>query len=430
MEGISVWLILIVVIVLSGFFSGIEIAFVSANKLRLEIDKGRGGLGAAALRMIVSRPPRLIATLLIGNNFALVIYGLIMAILLENPLQAMLTKVGLGESEMSLLLLQTVISSSVILLVAEYLPKAIFSANPNYYLKSLSIPIWIFYQLFYVPVILVVRFTQWFIRNFLRSKVEESDAPPERIDLGVFLSQLTAGSPDPEEAGEHEVQILQKALEFPNLKARECMVPRTEIVALPLDVSLSELRQKFVSTGHSKIIIYRGDLDEVLGYVHSYDLFRNPNSLASMLLPIQYVPETMPVKDILSQFIQQRKSISIVVDEYGGTSGLITLEDIIEEIFGEIEDEHDKEDLIEEQIDENNYIFSGRLEIDYLNTTYQLEIPPSEEYETLAGFILHHHTTIPPVGESVEIAPFSFEITKGTAARIEEVRMNVLGDKV
>jgi len=430
MEGLLIWLVLVFVILLSGFFSGIEIAFVTANKLRLEIDKGREGLPAKALRTIASRPPRLIATLLIGNNAALVVYGLLMAILLENPLKFLLGFVGAQENEMGLVLLQTLLSTAIILFAAEYLPKAVFSTNPNYYLRVLAIPVWIFFQLFYFPVSMVVRFTRWFIRIFLKGKAEESDGPPERIDLGVFLEQLTHGNPDPEEAGEHEVQILQKALEFPNLKAKECMVPRTEIVALPLDVSLIELRQKFVSTGHSKIIIYRGDLDEVLGYVHSYDLFRSPSSLASMLLSIQYVPETMPVKDILSQFIQQRKSIAIVVDEYGGTSGLITLEDIIEEIFGEIEDEHDTEDLVEEKLDDHTFLFSGRLEIDYLNSNYSLDIPTSEEYETLAGFILHHHTTIPPVGEALDIPPFRFEITKGTAARIEEVRLFAQGAKV
>jgi putative hemolysin len=407
--------LLILVIVLSAFFSGIEIAFVSANKLRLEIDKARTGPGALTLRQTTRSSPRLIATLLIGNNLALVVYGLLMSKLMQPHLEVWFP------NEATLLFIQTLLATVFILLFCEYIPKAMFAGRPNYYLRVFSIPVWIFYQLFYWPVVLIAGISQFIVKLIFRNNVEDKNRAPDKLDLGIFLEEAQSNGTVEDEETLNEVEILKKALAFPNLKAKECMVPRTEITATTLSDSIENVQQLFLSSGHSKIIIYEDTLDEVVGFIHAYALFNEPNSINDMLVPVTYVPETMPVRDLLSQFIQHRKSIAIVVDEYGGTSGLITLEDIIEEIFGEIDDEHDADVKVEKQLSDSSWQFSARLEIDHLNENWNLEIPREGDYETLAGFILHHHPTIPSLGDLIQISPFHIEITRVSGARIDEV---------
>lgn len=400
-----------------------EIAFVSSNKLRIEIDRKQEKILSGIVSYFLKNPSRYIATMLVGNNIALVIYGLAFAALMEEPIRDM---IGNG-SEAGVLLIQTLISTLIILLTAEFLPKTIFRINPNSSLRLFSIPILIFYILLFPVAILTIWISNFTMRYLLRIS---PDSPSKetvfsKVDLDHFITTQHA---ELEKDGEEleDLKIFKNALEFSGLKVRDCMIPRTDVIALEDNTSVEELTKRFVETGLSRILIYRETIDNVIGYVNSKDLFKKPDRIKSLIQAIQIAPEALPVNRLLTGFIKEGKNIAVVVDEFGGTSGIITTEDIIEEIVGEIEDEHDNIDLVEKQIDEGHYLLSGRLEIDYLNEKYLLAIPTTEEYETLAGYIIYNYESIPEKNTSVSIDNYLITITNVSSTRIEEVDLKVL----
>ncbi len=415
-------LLLALSLLLSAFFSGVEIAFISGNRLKLELDKSKPGWVGQWLSFITKSPARFISTVLIGNNIALVVYGMVWGKLFD-PVFEYWLKQGQIYSEGMLIAIQTLISTLVIIVFGEFIPKTIFSLNPNGLLRIVAVPIAFIQVLLYYPVSFTVGLTRFIMKSLLRIPVQDEEVNLQRTDLGYYLREISDQATEAKAEVDHEVQILRNALEFPTIKAREGMVPRPDIVGISVDATLDELREKFIATGHSKIMVYRESLDDIVGFVHSFALFKQPTSIASIVIPVHFVPETMHVKDILTQLIQLRRSVAVVVDEYGGTSGLITMEDIIEEIFGEIEDEHDAEALVEKELDIGKYVFSGRLEIDYLNEKYGLALPEDDQYETLAGYVLHHHRDIPKKDEQIAIGPHLFQITSVTRARIDEIKV-------
>ena len=408
--------IIIVSLLLSAFFSGMEIAFVTSNKLHIELMKKRGELNARLIAPLLKSPSRFIATMLVGNNIALVVYGIEMANVLEPFLRT------LSASDGVVLMLQTLLSTALVLVTAEFIPKVLFGLNANKFMSLFAVPTWAFYYGLYLIVSLVVGVSN-FILKYLMG-VNQLDRKPVfgRIDLQKYLEEQTLGI-EAQEEQDSEIQIFQNALDFSKVKARECMIPRNEIVAMELNESIETLKDKFIETGFSKIIIYKENIDQVIGFTHSYELFKQPKDLKTILLPIALIPETITANEILNLFIKERKSIALVVDEFGGTSGLLTVEDIVEEIFGEIEDEHDTTALEENQIDENTFVLSGRLEIDFLNQKYQLNLPESEEYETLNGLIVYYHQNIPVVKENITISGFRFLILEVNKTRIEKVEL-------
>jgi len=415
--------VILVSILFSAFFSGSEIAFVSSNKLRIEIDKKQKKFFAGIVSIFTKHPSRFIATMLVGNNIALVIYGIAFAGLLEKPIEELLGT----DSHVVVLIFQTLISTLIILLTAEFLPKTLFRLNPNNLLRLLSIPILIFYVILFPVTILTIGISNFTMRHLLRVPPDTKDLEPvfSKVDLNHFLTSLQPEEQKGREALE-DLRIFKNALEFSHLKVRDCMIPRPDMIALEVDTPVNELRRKFIETGLSRILIYVDHIDNVTGYVNSKDLFKRPDRISAQLIPVQFVPETLPVNKLLTSFIKEGKGIAVVVDEFGGTSGVITTEDIIEEIFGEIEDEHDSSDLIEKQLDESRYLFSGRLEIDYLNEKYLLGIPESEEYDTLAGYIIYHYESIPEKGVHAEMDNFLITVTGVSSNRIEQVELRVV----
>jgi CBS domain containing-hemolysin-like protein len=401
-------------LILSAFFSGVEIAFVSANRLRLEIDKKQGLFSSRIVNIFIQNPAQFIATMLIGNNVVLVIYGIVMAGILE-PLLFQITP-----HTYSILILQTLISTLLILVTAEFLPKAIFRLIPNILLNVLSIPILIFYILLFP----IARSIMWISRLFIRKLVDNKNNVINemyvfgKVDLNHLFQDIKQKSKS-ELDTEHEIRIFQNALDFSNVKLRECMVPRTEIVAVEDDCSIEDLRKKFIETGFSKIVVFENSIDNIIGYISSKDLFKNPLSLKSKIIKAPIIPGTMNASRFLQILLQERKSLGIVVDEFGGTSGIVTIEDIMEEIFGEIEDEHDTVEIIEKVLPNKEFIFSGKIQIEHLNDKYKLLIPDSEEYETLAGFIIHNIGRLPVLNEEFNINHFSFKILKIDNKRIE-----------
>jgi CBS domain containing-hemolysin-like protein len=416
-------ILILVSILFSAFFSGMEIAFVSANKLRIEIDRKQKKAFATLVSFFNKHPSRFIATMLVGNNIALVIYGIAFAMLMEEPIRSVLG----DNADAATLLVQTLISTLIILLTAEFLPKTLFRLNPNNSLRLLSLPILLFYVILYPVTILTIGISDFTMKHLFRvSPYTEASKPVfGKVDLDHFLTNL---QPEQNTNGEEtgDLKIFQNALEFSGLKVRECMIPRTDVIALEIDAPMEDLSERFIETGLSRILIYHDTIDNVIGYVNSKDLFRKPQKIKSHLKPIRIVPETLPVNKLLTGFIKEGKSIALVVDEFGGTSGIITTEDIIEEIFGEIEDEHDTSDLVEKQLDKNRYLLSGRHEIDYLNEKYFLGIPNSEEYDTLAGYIIFHYESIPEKETTVELDNFLITITDVSSNRIEEAELKVI----
>jgi len=410
------WLIIISTILLSAIFSGLEIAFITADKMQIEIINKKGGITAKVLTAFTGSPSRFIATLLIGNNLALVTFGVYMEELLE-PQFKLFT-----ENTLFILLLQTIVSTIVILLFAEYLPKTLFRLKPNLTLRFFSYPMYaIFWSLKWV-VISIVEFSKFILRKFLNVDIKEDKPIFGRMELKQYLNERTENTKD-EGKVDSEVQYYKNVLDFQSVKVRDCMVPRTEIIALEINTSLEKLNKVFIETGHSKILIFKDSIDEVIGFVHSKEVFKQPKTIASILLPLDYIPESMLAQRALNNFIQLRKSVLIVVDEFGGTAGMLTVEDILEEILGEIEDEHDKVDLIEEQLSDFKFLFSGRLEVDYLNENYNLRIPTHESYETIAGYIFLHTESIPKEGDVVLIDQFSILIEKVSETRIELIKL-------
>ncbi|WP_311330433.1 hemolysin family protein [Capnocytophaga sputigena] len=412
-EPISI-IIILTTLVLSAFFSGFEIAYVSSNKVHLEILKKQEGVIANVLTKLTRKPSKLLATMLVGNNVALVVYGFEMGKVMTALLPDFFQNV----------LWHTIISTLIILITAEFMPKVFFQIYANQLLKLFAIPAYFFYLLFYPLSSLVMWISDFVLRVFFKTKGDYVPLSFTKVELVDYISEQLENVPKKEEM-DSEVQMFQNALEFSGVKAREIMIPRTEIVAVELNESIENLIATFVSSGFSKILIYNENIDDILGYVHSFDMFKKPKNIKEVLIPIVNIPETIQINEVLNILTRKRKSMAVVLDEYGGTSGIVTLEDIVEELFGEIEDEHDKDNFIEEQLSETEYLFSARLEVEYLNETYHLEIPESEEYETLGGFIVLHNEGIPTQGELIQIPPFSFVIEACSQTKIETVRLVV-----
>lgn len=395
-----------------------EIAFLTSNKLRIELESKQGNISAKIFSYFNKYPSRYLGTMLLGNNIALVVFGILMEVLLEPVIEEHIS------SDILVLFIQTLVSTLFILITAEFLPKNLFRINPNRTLNVFAIPVWIVYWILYPVVFITIGVSEFILQKILRVNIEKENLSFGRIDLDNYVREATSSKNDKNEI-DHEVRIFKNALDFSSIKVRECMIPRTEIVALDVNAPVEELRQKFIKTRLSKILIYEKSIDHIIGYTHSHEMFKNPDSIRSILLPVSVVPESMPANEVLTVFIQQHKSIAIVVDEFGGTSGMVTIEDVMEEIFGEIEDEHDKEELIEKQIDETEYVFSGRLEIDYINDKYKLQLPASEDYSTLSGLLTFYHESIPDLNELIQIEKFIFRVVEVSGTRIELVNVRI-----
>jgi len=406
------WIFLLLAMVASALFSGLEIAFVSANRLKIELDKNKGVFSAKILSIFLKQPAKFIGAMLLGNNVSLVIYSIIMAKFLEPIIITNLTS-----NEFVILLLQTLVSTMAVLFFAEFLPKTLFRINPNKVLLLAALPLIITYYILYPFTYFTVGISN-LILNLFKVDTSESDLAFSKIDLEDFIANIQENQEDGEEV-DTEIQIFKNALGFSDVKVRECMIPRTEIIAIEVESTIEELGEKFIETGLSKILIFRGSIDNIIGYAHSKELFRKPQSIKSVLLPVTVVPEVMAAEELLKQCLKNRRSITVVVDEFGGTSGILTVEDLIEEIFGEIEDEHDKEEFIEQKIDENTFQFSARIEVDYINEKYRLNLPNSEEYETLGGYIINIHESIPEKEEIIQSENFVFTINKVSENKIE-----------
>ncbi|MGC6423155.1 MAG: hemolysin family protein [Flavobacteriaceae bacterium] len=409
--------IILICLILSAFFSGMEIAFVSANRIELAMDKQKKGLQADILKKITANPSRYIATMLVGNNIALVAYGIFMG---DRITAIFFQDSAILAGSISLLLYQTLISTVIILLTAEFLPKVFFQLYANRLLTFFLLPTAFFYYLLAPISITVIALTDRVLKRFMQVETDQVQLSFSKVELGDYIGEQIELSKDKEKL-DSEIQIFQNALEFTNVKVREAMVPRAEITAVAQDTSIKELQALFVSTGLSKILVYRHTLDDIVGYVHAFEMFKSPKNLKSILLPVAQVHEPVPVNQALKLLTRQRKSIAVVIDEYGGTSGIVTIEDIVEELFGEIEDEHDSVAHYEKQLAADTYEFSARLEVDYLNQTYDLGLPENEFYETLGGMIVFHTEEIPQKGAVVEMGNFSITVKKVSSTKIERL---------
>ena len=410
----EVVLLIAITLLLSAFFSGMEIAFVSANKLKLELDKKSNGFTSKIISIFTKQESHFIVSMLIGNNIALVVYGVLMAQILEFNLSEIIPSAFL------LIIVQTIISTLIILVVAEFIPKAIFRINSNSVLKFFSIPLLISFLILYPFNLLMITLSKWILKIF-KVEIDENQRLFDRVDLDDYLSMLNSNEDE-----NIEVEMLQNALELPTIKARECMIPRTEIIALEIKTSILELKEKFIASKLSKILIYKNDIDNVIGYVHSLDLFKKPKTIKSILMPIPIVTETMVATDLLQLFINQHRAVAVVVDEYGGTSGMVTVEDVTEEIVGEIEDEHDKDILIDKKIDDKTFLFSARMEVDAINKKHELNLPTSEEYETLAGLLLHFNEDIPEIETEVDVEKFKFVVKQVNDRSIQLIQIHII----
>jgi CBS domain containing-hemolysin-like protein len=404
-----------------------EIAFISANRIHIEIEKKQEGFFAKVLTWLTEKPSKFIATMLIGNNIALVIYGLFMGDVLMEWFQSLLPTSSQFLNALLTdfsLLSQTIISTLIILVTAEFLPKVLFQIYSNTLLKVFAIPAYFFYILFSFISWFVIKVSDFILRVFFKTDGDEVQLAFTKLELGDYITEQMETVEEEDEV-DSEIQIFQNALEFSAVKAREVMVPRTEITAVEIHETPKNLAKLFSETGYSKILIYKESIDEIIGYVHSYELFKKPKTIKSILLPVEFVPETMLIQEILNVLTKKRKSMAVVLDEYGGTSGIMTVEDIIEELFGEIEDEHDSTDLHEEQLSENVYKFSARLEVDYINENYKLELPESEEYETLGGLIMSETGEIPEQDSEIKTENFTFRILEVSNTKIDLVSVHV-----
>lgn len=420
--------IIVLMLMLSAFFSGMEIAYVSSNKIHIEIEKKQEGLLAQILSRLTAKPSKFITTMLIGNNIALVVYGFFMGDLLVNWFQSKLPTENVVIDYLFTdfsLLTQTIISTIIILITAEFLPKVFFQIYANTLLKLLALPAYLFYMLFSWVSDFVIWISDFVLKAFFKTEGDQIQLAFTKVELGNYISEQME-SVEKDEEVDAEIQIFQNALEFSEVKAREVMVPRTEIEAVELHENVKNLSALFTETGYSKILVYKDTVDDILGYVHSFDLFKKPKTIKNVLMPVEFVPETMLIKDILNVLIKKRKSMAVVLDEYGGTSGIMTVEDIVEELFGEIEDEHDSADLIEVELGEDHYKFSARLEVDYINESYKLNLPDGENYETLGGLIVSQTEGIPEPNEIVQIDNLQFTILEVSNTKIDLVALKVL----
>ncbi len=410
--------IILISILLSAFFSGMEIAFVSANKMHIEIEKKTNSFLAKILTRLTKNPSKFITTMLVGNNIALVVYGYFMGELLTPYVAPHLP------NSFVILLTQTTISTLIILVTAEFIPKAIYQVYANEAMKLFALPAYIFFIIFYILSEFIIAISDFVLRVFFNTKKDETQSEFSKVELGDYITEQLETSDD--EKVDSEIQIFQNALDFHNVKAREAMIPRTEIIAIDVHESIANLQKLFIETGLSKIMVYKDSLDDIIGYVHAFELFKKPKNIRSMLVPIEIVPETMVINDIMNGLTKKRKSVAIVLDEYGGTSGLITIEDIVEELFGEIVDEHDTVELLENKINDREFGLSARLEVDYINEEYNLELPEDDAYETLGGLIVQHTETIPEQDEIVEIENYQFTIKEVSSSKIENLYLKVL----
>lgn len=405
--------------VLSAFFSGMEIAFVSSNRMLAEMDKEKNGLSQGVISFFYRHPNGFVSTMLVGNNIVLVVYGILFARIFDSTIFA-------GFDAGVRVTLDTILSTLVMLFTGEFLPKTFFKSSPNK-LLTIFAP---FAAIFYILLWPISKLSTFLSRMLLRIagiriNKEKSEDSFTKVDLD-YLVQSSIDNASTEEAVDDEVKIFQNALDFPDIKVRDCMIPRTEINAVDMDMCTTEqLMQKFVESGNSKIIVYRGDIDHVVGYIHSQEMFRKPEHWQDSIRKMPFVPETMQAQKLMRIFLQQKKSLGVVVDEFGGTSGLVSLEDIVEEIFGDIQDEHDSNNLVARKIDDKNYVLSARMEIDKVNDMFGLELPESDEYMTVSGLILHEYQSFPKLNEVIKIGKYSFKILKTTATKIELVRLTV-----
>ena len=415
-------LVIFICLILSAFFSGMEIAFVSANRIYLEIEKQQNGFNAKFLNFITKNPSRFIATMLVGNNISLVIYGIFMG---DRILQLFFPETLLGGAiSIHIVFIQTVISTIIILLTAEFLPKVFFQQFSNVLMKVFAIPTAFFYVFFSPITSMIIILSDYILIKFFKTKGDQVQLTFSKIELGNYIEEQLESTKDMDTV-DSEIQIFQNALDFSEVKVREAMVPRTEIIATEITASLSDIKKLFTSSGLSKIPVFDNSIDDILGYIHVFEMFKKPTDLKKILLPVAFVPETMKISEVLKLLTKQRKSIAVVLDEYGGTSGIITVEDIIEELFGEIEDEHDHVALFEKQIDKGLFEFSARVEVDYINQKYDLSLPENEFYETLGGLIVYLKEEIPTEGTVIEIENYEFEIKEVSSTKIEKVILNV-----
>ena len=415
-------LVIFICLILSAFFSGMEIAFVSANRIYLEIEKQQNGFNAKFLNFITKNPSRFIATMLVGNNISLVIYGIFMG---DRILQLFFPETLLGGAiSIQIVFIQTVISTIIILLTAEFLPKVFFQQFSNVLMKVFAIPTAFFYTFFFPITSMIIILSDYILIKFFKTKGDQVQLTFSKIELGNYIEEQLESTKDMDTV-DSEIQIFQNALDFSEVKVREAMVPRTEIIATEITASLSDIKKLFTSSGLSKIPVFDDSIDDILGYIHVFEMFKKPTDLKKILLPVAFVPETMKISEVLKLLTKQRKSIAVVLDEYGGTSGIITVEDIIEELFGEIEDEHDHVALFEKQIDKGMFEFSARVEVDYINQKYDLSLPENEFYETLGGLIVYLKEEIPTKGTVIEIENYEFEIKEVSSTKIEKVILNV-----
>ena len=419
MDNSSVVILIVLSLILCAFFSGMEIAFLASNRLKVELDKSKGTVNSKMLGIFYARESFFIALLLLGNNIGLVIFGIYSAVILEPIISAW----GIAEPGI-VLVIQTLLSTLLVLSLSEFLPKALVQINPNGFLRVATFPMFLFYCVLYIPTQLVMWISGIFLR-LLKTDHSNSTKVFSKIDLEHYVQDISARIKEEQELG-NEMLILQNALDFSNIKARDCMIPRTEIVAIEVDNTIESLNKLFVETGLSKILVYRTNIDNIIGYVHSFEMFKKPDFIKQILLPINFVPSAVPGKELLEMFTKKSGNIAVVVDEYGGTAGIVTIEDVIEEIFGEIEDEHDIEERLAEKINDQEYRFSGRLDIDFLNEEYDLGLPESEEYETLAGLIIHLLESIPEAGVTIELEGKTLLIEEVSDRKIEVVRIILL----
>ena len=408
---------IILTLIFSAFFSAMEIAYISSSRLKIELDKTKGTFNGKILGRFYKNESHFIAMLLLGNNIALVFFGLFAAQLL-NPVIA---SWGIEDGGAAMLLIQTVLSTALVLILAEFLPKAFVQLNPNGFLRIMAFPLLLIYILLYLPTFFVLGLSNLFLR-LLRVENENQEKVFSKVDLEHYVDDLNERINDEEEFG-NEMQILKNALAFDSVKARDCMIPRTEICSIDVEDSIETLKSRFIDTGLSKIIVYRENIDNVIGYVHSFEMFKSPTSIKQILLPINFVPESVPGKELLELFAEKSGNVAVVVDEYGGTSGIVTIEDVIEEIFGEIEDEHDREDWVEEDLGDGEYLFSARVDIDYLNLEFDLNLEENEEYETLGGLIIYKLESIPSAGTQIAIGNLEIIIEEVSDHRIDVVRI-------
>ena len=417
-------LFILISLLFSAFFSGMEIAFVSANKLKIELDSKQGLFTSKILSKFQQDQKRFIGAMLVGNNIALVVYGIFAGSLILTAI--------FGVSDAShaayptvTLLIQTLISTLVILLTAEFFPKAIFRSDPNRWLNIFAIPLLLCYIILWFPAWIITGISNVFLKVFLKADTNTENVQFGKIDLDHYIKEISQKL-KPEDDIDHEIQIFQNALDFSEVKARDCLVPRNELIAVDFNETIEVVTKKFIEHGLSKILIYRGNIDNIIGYVHCNELFKRPEQIKNILLPVSIVPEPMQANEVLELLIKQNRNLAVVVDEFGGTSGIVTIEDVVEEIFGEIEDEHDKEDIIEKEIGEDHYLFSGRIEIDYLTDHYKLDLDEDGDYDTLAGFIIHHHEDIPDEGHVIEVDDLKLTVKKVSETRIELVEVEAL----